>query len=311
VRAAQVVTADGERLFVSKASKDATNFDVANVPEGRELRYEGVANSYGSALTNLTLDDVVPAGEVAFDDPPTAVTTFWTFDHLRVDVTLQERDEKLYAKIETSYDDVGATAAGAPEPPPPPPPAEETSTEDDAAATDAAAEDGATADAEPKVDAAPEPAGPKPEDVQKEAEEIRARTQSWVYVLPTWKKSSFMKRMDELLKEPTDAETSIEGLDGTGDLLLPDAMIGGEGAGAASDASETTGDVPPPAETGDESGATPPSDESGDDGATPPPDESGTSGDTDSVEPPPSDEPTPEDTPPPPPQDGGGDGDGR
>ncbi len=230
VRAAEITGADSERIFVYKVSRDAPNFDVAGLPEGRELRYAGIANGFSSALSNLTLDDVVPAADVVFDDPPTAKTTFWTFDNMRIDVTLQERDEKLYAKVETSYDDAGATAAGAPVPPPPveEPPAEVEGGDPEVAA--------ALEATQPK----PDP-GPTPEEVQKEVGELGARASAWVYVLPTWKKTSFVKRMDELLKElPPPAE---EAAPVPGEELVPpvdDSTTGSEDG--------VVEEIPPPAD---------------------------------------------------------------
>ncbi len=283
LRAAEVENADGERVFVSKTAKDATNFDVAGVPEGRELRYAGIANTFGSALSNLTLDDVVPASDVVFDEPPTASTTFWTFDGLRIDVTVQERDEKLYAKIDASYDDAGATAAGAPVPPPPPPPAEPPAAEGDPAADPAALD--------PVVTTPEVPPGPTPEEVQKEVEDIRARASTWVYVLPTWKKSSFVKRMDELLKELTPpaeegATPPLDEIDGL-EELLDDQTTGVEDDGT------TIESTPPPVDEKDD-GATEVDDGSGEEATEkPPPQES------------PPDEPKPEE--PPPKDDGDGD----
>jgi hypothetical protein len=61
VREVTITHADGEVVRLSKDSSELANFDVADVPEGRELSYPGVANVVGNALRELNLEDVEPA----------------------------------------------------------------------------------------------------------------------------------------------------------------------------------------------------------------------------------------------------------
>ena len=63
VREVTITHADGEVVRLSKASAELANFDVASVPDGRELSYPGVANVVGNALRELNLEDVEPAAE--------------------------------------------------------------------------------------------------------------------------------------------------------------------------------------------------------------------------------------------------------
>ena len=46
---------------ISKTGPELANFEVADVPTGRELSYPGVANVIGNALRELNLEDVEPA----------------------------------------------------------------------------------------------------------------------------------------------------------------------------------------------------------------------------------------------------------
>ena len=91
VREVTITHADGEVVRISKASPELANFDVAGVPEGRELSYPGVANVVGNALRELNLEDVEPNGEGAGE--PAAVVEYRTFDGLLVRVTGTERDD--------------------------------------------------------------------------------------------------------------------------------------------------------------------------------------------------------------------------
>ena len=223
IAATRIEHGDGEVLAARKSSPDDTNFELSDVPEDRELRYEGVANTFGSSLSNLSLDDVLPASDFEFSDPLTARARFWTFDHMRVDVELEERDEKLYARFEAAYDEVGPTAPGALGPP--------IEVEEESEGEESTTEEG---DEEEEGDEL------TPEEVRAEVESINARVSQWIYVLPTWKKSSFIKRMDEMLKElpeeqPEAADSELEGalqdlIDEGGDALeiLEDATTGSE-----------------------------------------------------------------------------------
>lgn len=76
--------ADGEEVLIEKSSADAPNFDLAHIPEGRELSYPTVANGVGAALAELTLENVRPAPLQAL--VPITTTTVRTFDGLQIEV---------------------------------------------------------------------------------------------------------------------------------------------------------------------------------------------------------------------------------
>lgn len=102
VREVTITHADGEVVRISKDSPELANYDVADVPEGRELSYPGVANVIGNALRELNLEDVEPAAENAGE--PAAVVEYRTFDGLLVRVTGTERDEASWITLEASAD---------------------------------------------------------------------------------------------------------------------------------------------------------------------------------------------------------------
>ena len=73
--------ADGERLELYKNEVGQSNFEVADIPEGRALQYPGVANVTGNVLRDLRFEDVAILG----DSPAPEVTAeFTTFDGLVV-----------------------------------------------------------------------------------------------------------------------------------------------------------------------------------------------------------------------------------
>jgi hypothetical protein len=111
VREVSITHADGEVVRLSKASPELANFEVADVPEGRELSYPGVANVVGNALRELNLEDVEPAADDAAAEP--TVVEYRTFDGLVVRVTGVERDDESWITLEASADAAAPPAADA------------------------------------------------------------------------------------------------------------------------------------------------------------------------------------------------------
>jgi hypothetical protein len=109
-----IAQADGPGVRISKPNKDAANYDVANVPKGRELLYPGVANVIGNALRELNLEDVEPAAA----SPPAkpTVVEFRTFDGLVVRAEGEKRGDASWVGFTASVDAAQATPpAGAPD----------------------------------------------------------------------------------------------------------------------------------------------------------------------------------------------------
>jgi hypothetical protein len=75
---------DGEELHVHRQSKDETDFEVDDIPDGLELRYAGIAGSIGSAGSFLRSEDVQPETEIACGEDGDTIAEFRTFDGLLV-----------------------------------------------------------------------------------------------------------------------------------------------------------------------------------------------------------------------------------
>lgn len=108
---------DGEEILIEKESQDTTDYQVLNIPEGRELSYATVANGVGAALGSLTFDDVRASTEDTA--VPAVVTTIETFDGLTLAIasTLEEETSwiTVTASAEPSVEDNAATKAEAEE----------------------------------------------------------------------------------------------------------------------------------------------------------------------------------------------------
>ena len=200
VAAVTITHPDGEVLHLSRESADQTHFSVADIPEGRELTWEGVARQVATAAQNLSLEDV--GGDELFDfaSAETTVAEYRTFDGLVLTATTAQANDKTYLRVVARAEEV-------PEP------------------ADAAEDEAVEGEGEDAEEAAEDP-GKDFAEVEAEAAEINARTGPWTYVIPGWTATNLRKRTDELLKpletavpETPEAPgapgaTGLEGLDG-------------------------------------------------------------------------------------------------
>ena len=172
VESVTIEHADGAKLAISKASADETNFAVADVPDGRELQYAGVANVIGNALRELKLEDAARAHPE--DANLEATTEFRTFDGLALAVTSSLYEGEPWLSFHAAIE----------EGPPPNP------------NTDSAE------DANPSTAAAAEPAngGDASSNPGQEAEMINARVDGWRYRIPSYQHDQLTRRMEDLLK---------------------------------------------------------------------------------------------------------------
>ena len=203
VREVTIAHPDGETLRVYRESPDLQDFQVADLPEGAELSWPGVAGGLAGALEYLNLEDVEPAAEALFDANQAVTATFTTFDGLVVTARTVEQDDKTLLEVAARYDE----SARSPEPAGPPAAAE--------------GEEGAPAPVPASI-------GKSPEEVTAEAGEIRSRVEGWVYVVPGYAGANLRKRMAELLKQPeeeADLQLDDTGLLQQGGLLEEDGMV--------------------------------------------------------------------------------------
>ncbi len=202
IRAVEVTHPDGEIVRVERATPETTDFTLANIPAGRELKYATVAGSMSSTLEWLNLEDVARIDTVDFTSNVGATSRFSTFDGLVVTVTLKDQGEKTYARFVASYE-------------PPPAPPEEKPAE--------AAAEGESSEPTPAKPAESAAAKKTPEEVQAEVAELNARLSQWAYAIPSYNKTTFAKRMAELLKDEAPPPTVDDSTIGTEDgaMVIP------------------------------------------------------------------------------------------
>jgi hypothetical protein len=207
---------EGKVLKVYKEQPGDANFRVADVPKGREVSSDFVANTLGSTLSGLHADAAFPAKEVPPGDK-VYKASYLTFDGLDVGLVAWVKDGKDYAQFTAVLDNATATANID---------ADQAKAKADfaaaqsAAGTASAAKAGDGADGKPAADAATDPvakaaaepiaplavsdpAKDKAERLKVLNDEVVALNKTfsgWTFVLPSFKFSSIDKSMDDMLK---------------------------------------------------------------------------------------------------------------
>ena len=179
MRGVDITHPDGEVLSVSRPDDTETSYDVAGVPEGRELSTPYAPSSVATALNYVSLEDVVPVGEIDFGG---ATRSTWrTFDGLVATAETVERDGVHWTRFEFAYEEseeVGPVA--------PPEEGEQPETPDEADASAA---------------------------IRAEVEELAAAHAAWAYAVGRSKAEAFTKRLEELLAEPDPVEPELPALE--------------------------------------------------------------------------------------------------
>jgi len=99
VQQVSVAHPDGETVLVRKTDAAQANFSVENIPEGRELLYDSVANVMGSVLERLRFDDVAKADEVE----DTILVEFLTFDGLHMTAEASETNDQGWVRFTANH----------------------------------------------------------------------------------------------------------------------------------------------------------------------------------------------------------------
>lgn len=177
--------ADGEHVVISKDDPSQTNFTVADVPEGRELQYPGVANVIGNALRELKLEDV--AREVdARDDEPDVTVEFRTFDGLVVLAKARSIDDQGWLSFEPRFDAEQAARFS-----------QQASNVEGQPAAEADRPDSAPEAGEPDTASASTGAS---DAVQAEARAMEQRVSGWRYRIPSYQYDQITRRLADLLQ---------------------------------------------------------------------------------------------------------------
>ncbi|MEE4173897.1 MAG: DUF4340 domain-containing protein [Xanthomonadales bacterium] len=168
----RVMHADGEVITASKTSADETDFTLAELPEGREIKSAWSVNSLGSALSTLDFEAVRPAD--GFDWTGASELRTVRFDGLVVIAHLLRTEEDgdwVRLEVETPWLEASTSVESG----------------DDA---------GDAASGEPDVNAA------AAAELEQTASALAERTRGWAYRIPGYKADAMVPRLADLLREP-------------------------------------------------------------------------------------------------------------
>lgn len=179
VTPAESAGGEAERVVASRSEPTAAVFAVLGVPEGRELKNPGLAESLASGLAQVAFEDVAAAESIDFAGEhggvPGPSVRVRTWDGLIVEIRSVEVDGKTWWKLEAAADPEPWMEAPAPQPP---------------------GEDGTTAPvAEPKPRRTPEA-------VAEEVASLNKKWGGWAFAPFSYKAGAFKVRMSEQLNEP-------------------------------------------------------------------------------------------------------------
>ena len=213
IQAVKTLHPDMEEVFVARPSEDVEQYEIYNIPEGSEPKYDAVAAGMGSALQYLNFVDVRSAEGFEFPDETPTTTSLWTFDGLLVIVVIYSvaevpETETFYAAFSFADGSDGPEQlkAAGPEPAP--------------------AED------------AEETPARSAEEIAAEVTELNAKLSGWIFEIAPFSKTNLAKRMEDLVQPivveeeapatgaPQDGAPLFEG-GLPGGLQLPDGLFEG------------------------------------------------------------------------------------
>jgi hypothetical protein len=95
VQSVTITHDDGETIRIEKENAADKDFDVPDIPNGRELSYASVVDSIASVIQGLNLQDVAKVSEEA----GSVKTVFNTFDGLEIRIDSLERDDNTWITV--------------------------------------------------------------------------------------------------------------------------------------------------------------------------------------------------------------------
>ncbi len=101
VKQATLTQPDGSAFTIARKAADDP-LELVDVPGSTKLRNVGALEGPASALANLELTDVRPAGEIAIPEAETAHAEFITLDGLTIKIALLDKDGVTWARLAAS-----------------------------------------------------------------------------------------------------------------------------------------------------------------------------------------------------------------
>jgi hypothetical protein len=91
---------DGEQILLQKASADDVDFQLQEIPEGREIKSNYTVNSIGGGMASLRLDAVVPESTIDWSDA--VGISVLTADGLQISAKLVSKEDQNWISLSAS-----------------------------------------------------------------------------------------------------------------------------------------------------------------------------------------------------------------
>jgi len=102
VREVATIAPDRSRLVVSREKADDKDFKIASLPEGTKIKNQSNVNDLAGTLDTLLIDDVQGGTAIPFPASGAEQAEFRTFDGLMIRLTLAERNDEKWVRIEAA-----------------------------------------------------------------------------------------------------------------------------------------------------------------------------------------------------------------
>jgi hypothetical protein len=200
IRNISVTHSDGEQLVIFKDAPEDEEFQLADLPENATVKFPYMLRNMATTLTRLNLDDVTTASSFTFDEEATTRAVFTTFDGLEITMTTIKKDGKHYASFAAAFNSDAVYQA---------PPTEETSEDEEMSLSEEDEE------APFEEESATDEEEAEPVDVKKQAEQLNAKFEGWVYELSQYKVDDLNKKRDDLISLEDSADNEPDDQTGT------------------------------------------------------------------------------------------------
>jgi hypothetical protein len=170
VAEAELIHPDGERILITRISADQTDFDLAALPGGREVKSSWAVNSLASVMSMLDLQSVSADDGTDWEDA--VRLRILLFSGMEIMAEVRAVEDQYQLRLHAAQ--IGANHA-----------------QDVAEQSPETAVDPVEAQAASEVSAA--------------VEEINRKTAGWVYGIAKYKYEAMVKRTEDLLKPAADS----------------------------------------------------------------------------------------------------------
>ncbi len=189
---------DGETFVISKEKPEDLDFQLDAIPPGFKVTSQFSVNNVVGSLIQLSLEDVKKGEEAGLPKDSGVTVVLETFDGLRLHVQTAKQDDKSLGIISAEFDPALVRPVEA-EPSP-----DKEETDPTQAAQDQTTdkpEEGKPSTEKAESSPTEESVLKKPEEVQKEVQELNQRVEGWVYELPSFKVDNFSKHKKDLISK--------------------------------------------------------------------------------------------------------------